>query len=133
MASLDTDSEGSEDSLPDDSHRLNFPVGRLLQSDIRPGSCIGDDMRSKGSNTTRIGALQANGAGGSPSALVTGWCLTIQLFLMNVFCISETRIAPEWKHTLIEHLFLERGYVVISHNRLPGDCPPTHIQTRQGS
>ena len=93
MATLDSDSDGSEDSHPGETDRLNFPVGRLAHSDIRPGTCIGDDMRSKGVNTTRLGALQSNGAGGSPSALVTGWCLTIQLFLMNVFCVSETRIA----------------------------------------
>jgi exonuclease III len=80
-------------------------------------------MTSKGIDTTRIGALQANGAGGSPSALVTGWCLTIQLLLMNVFCISETRVAPEWKHTLIENLFLEKGFVVISHNRPSSSIP----------
>ena len=123
MASLDSDSEGSEDSIPGDSYRLNFPVGHLLPSDIHPGSCIGDDMRSKGANTTRFGALQANGAGGSPSALVAGWCLTIQAFLINVFCICETRIAPEWKHSLVENLFLEKGYVVLSHNRPSGELP----------
>ena len=123
MASRDPDSDSSED--PDDPHadeleRLNFLIGPLAHTGLRSGSCIGDDMSSKGDNTTRLGAMQANGAGGSPSALVTGWCLTIQLLLINVFCICETRIAPDWKHTLFENLFLEKGYVVISHNRAPG-------------
>jgi len=94
MASLDSDSDGSEVSHSVELDRLNFPVGHLVHSGLRPGSCIGDDMSSNGGNTTRLGAMQANGAGGSPSALVTGWCLTIQLLLMNVFCICETRIAP---------------------------------------
>jgi hypothetical protein len=80
-------------------------------------------MSAKGFDTTRIGALQANGAGGSPSALVSGWCETIQLLLLDVFCISETRLAPEWKHLLIENLFLEKGFFVISHNRPSGDSP----------
>ena len=123
MSSQDSESDGPGESHPGDYERLNSLVGRTAHTHLRPGSCIGDDMTSKGLDTTRFGALQANGAGGSPSAFVTGWCKTIQLLLVDVFCISETRIAPEWKHIIIENLFLEKGFAVISHNRPSGNSP----------
>jgi hypothetical protein len=89
-------------------------------------------MCKKGRNTTRLGSLQANGAGGSPSALVEGWCEAISHLLLDVFCICETRLAPAWKHSLIENLFQQRGYKVISHNRSWVDALPDYSSNSSG-
>ena len=91
-------------------------LSRLVNSS-RPDSCIGDDMSMKGRNTLSVTSLQTNGAGGSPSALVDGWCEALGHLIVDVFCIPETRLAPDWKHSMVETLFLQKGYHTISHNR----------------
>ena len=49
--------------------RLAFPIGELLSTALLRNSCIGDDVSRKGTRVTRIASIQANDAGGSPSAL----------------------------------------------------------------
>ena len=107
MASPDSDSDEPffewHESRDD---RLSFPVGRLIDTGILSGSCIGDDMRKNGLNVTRAGSIQANGAGGSPSALVGGWCKAIRHLHIDIFCVGETRLSPECEHDMIESFFL---------------------------
>ena len=113
-------------------YRLTYPVGPLITSGLPDGSCIGDDMRKKGRNTTRLGSIQANGAGGPPSSLVDGWCEAISDLLLDVFCICETRLAPTWKHSMIENLFQQRGYMVVSHNREWNEAHPDYSSNSSG-
>ena len=70
MAEADSDGEDPyQDYLPA-FERDVFPIGRIQQTGILSGTCVGDDMKTKGTNTTRIGAPQSNGAGGIMEALV---------------------------------------------------------------
>ena len=111
------ESDSEHEVSPQEEDRFTFPVGKLQLTGIPPSSCIGDDMRYKGSKTFRAGALQANGAGGPVSALVHGWCDAVHDLFLDVSGISETRLSPQWKHSLVKELFRQKGYSVISHNR----------------
>ena len=114
----DSDDRGLDWSAPDED-RLTFPVGTLLPTSLPTGTCIGDDVSRKGSRVTRTASIQFNGAGGSPSSLVQGWCDTIKDLRIDLFALPETRIAQEATHRHIEDLFLEDGFLGISHNRPP--------------
>ena len=70
----------------------------MVNTGIPNNSCIGDDMRRKGSDVVRVGALQANGEGGSPTHLVANWIKAIKDLHLDIWCISETRVSFLAKH-----------------------------------
>ena len=114
-----------------DQDRGHYPVGRLLRTGLGDNTSLGDDMRTEGTLCTRIGALQANGEGGSLESLVHTWSHTVTSLRLDISCISETGISPGWKHKCIEALFLRKGYTVISHNKDSEDLISTPLQIPQ--
>ena len=95
VAMADSDFDGGDpyQDYPPAFEREVFPIGRIQQTGILCGTCIGDDMTIKGTNTTRVGARQSNGAGGTMDALVESWAEAIIHLAFDIFVIGETRIA----------------------------------------
>ena len=87
---LDNDSTSDEEG----EDRLRFDVGKLVPTEIPEKSCVGDDMTSKGSRVTRVGAIQANGAGGSPEHLVNTWANAADALGLSIAVVGETRQKP---------------------------------------
>ena len=110
---MEPDEVEDGDPLPD---RLEAPVGRITALPRLTGLPLGHDCSWKGSQVTRLAALQTGGIGRDRHAWGMWWAEAMSDLGVDIAALTETRIDGASAHNAAISGMWEAGYLCISHN-----------------
>ena len=91
--------------------RATTMVGSWVPLPALHGQPVGDDVSWKGSQVTRLVALQAAGVGSGGAQFGEQWAVAISGLGADIAVISESRISSPEIHRMVQAVFLAKGYL----------------------